>query len=116
MRLIAIIGSRQTNPGRTIIDMQVSCGVPEVGLGRDLGDRRSTTRAGRRVIPLPDVVVTALREQRKRQEAERAEAGEQWEDTGFVFTTRRGRPMSPYTLTKYWHDVRTATSRRRLPR
>ena len=60
------------------------------------------------MIPLPDVVVTALREQRKRQEAERAKAGERWEDTGFVFTTRRGRPMSPYTLTKYWHDVRTA--------
>jgi hypothetical protein len=27
---------------------------------------------------------------------------------GFVFTTRRGRPMSPYTLTKHWHDVREA--------
>jgi integrase len=64
------------------------------------------TRASRRVIPLPDVVVTALREHRKRQEEEQAEAGDHWEETGFVFTTRRGRPMSPYTLTKYWHDVR----------
>lgn len=58
------------------------------------------------MIPLPDVVVTALREHLKRQEKEQAEAGDHWEQTGFVFTTRRGRPMSPYTLTKYWHDVR----------
>ena len=64
------------------------------------------TRASRRVIPLPDVVVTALREHLKRQEKEQAEAGDHWEQTGFVFTTRRGRSMSPYTLTKYWHDVR----------
>ena len=66
------------------------------------------TRAGRRVIPLPDVVVTALREHRTRQDEERAAAGDRWEDSGFVFTTRDGRLMSPYTLTKYWHDVREA--------
>ena len=28
--------------------------------------------------------------------------------SGFVFTTRRGRPVSPYTLVKYWHDIREA--------
>lgn len=66
------------------------------------------TRASRRVIPLPDVVVLALREHQKRQDAERADAGERWDDSGFVFTTRQGRPMSPYTLIKYWHDVRAA--------
>jgi hypothetical protein len=26
----------------------------------------------------------------------------------FVLTTRQGRPVSPYTLVKYWHDVRKA--------
>jgi integrase len=58
------------------------------------------------VIPLPDVVATALREHRKRQADERADAGDSWEDSGFVFTTRRGAPMSPYTLSKYWRDLR----------
>lgn len=66
------------------------------------------TRASRRVIPLPDVVVTALREHQKAQDAERAEAGDRREETGFVFATKRGRPMSPYTLVKYWHDLRKA--------
>jgi integrase len=64
------------------------------------------TRASRRVIPLPDVVVTALREHRKRQDDERADAGDRWTDSGFVFTTKLGGPMSPYALTKYWHAVR----------
>ncbi|MBN9109929.1 MAG: site-specific integrase [Pseudonocardia sp.] len=64
------------------------------------------TRTSRRVIPLPDVVATALREHRKRQDAERVDAGDGWEDSGFVFTTRRGAPMSPYTLSKYWRDLR----------
>ncbi len=56
--------------------------------------------------PLPDVVATALREHRKRQDDERAEAGERWMHTGFVFTNGRGEPLSPYSLTSRWHDVR----------
>lgn len=64
------------------------------------------TRASRRVIPLPEVVVIALRDHRKRQDDERAAAAERWTDTGFVFTNRRGEPLSPYSLTKYWHNVR----------
>jgi hypothetical protein len=39
------------------------------------------------VIPLPDVVVTALREYRKHQDDDRAKAGERWTETGFIFTT-----------------------------
>jgi integrase len=65
------------------------------------------TRASRRVIPLPEVVVTALRNHRKRQDDDRATAGARWTDTGFVFTNRGGEPLSPYSLTKHWHDVRT---------
>lgn len=75
------------------------------------GERRlqpPKTRASRRVIPLPEIVVTALREHRKKQDEERAAASDRWVDSGFVFTTRRGEPMSPYSLTKYWHGVREA--------
>lgn len=64
------------------------------------------TRASRRLIPLPGVVEAALRAHRQRQDGEQAAAGERWSDSGFVFTTRRGEPMSPYSLTNYWHDLR----------
>lgn len=75
------------------------------------GERRlqpPQTRASRRFIPLPDIVITALREHRRQQDRERTAAGNQWVDSGFVFTTLRGEPISPYSLTKYWHDVRKA--------
>jgi integrase len=58
------------------------------------------------VIPLPEVVVTALRDHRKRQEGECVGAGDGWVDSGFVFVTKLGEPMSPYSLTKHWHAVR----------
>ena len=51
-------------------------------------------------------MVVALREHRKRQDDERVAAGERWTDTGFVFITRRGEPLSPYSLTKYWLAIR----------
>jgi integrase len=53
------------------------------------------------------VVISALRAHRERQEAERTAAGGRWKESGFVFTTRHGEPMSPFSLTKYWHEVRT---------
>ena len=40
----------------------------------------------------------------KRQDDDRA--GARWTDTGFVFTNGRGEALSPYSLTKQWHDVR----------
>lgn len=64
------------------------------------------TRASRRLIPLPDVVVAALREHRARQERERSSVGERWQDSGFVFVTTYGAPISPYSLTKGWQAVR----------
>jgi integrase len=44
-------------------------------------------------VPLPRICVVALRWQRLRQAALRQAAGEQWQDTGYVFTTRTGRPI-----------------------
>ena len=51
-----------------------------------------------RTVPLPAVCVDALREHRKRQFAERAEAWPDWEDHGLVFPSRRGAPMEPDNL------------------
>lgn len=68
------------------------------------------TRASRRLIPLPDVVVAALRDHRVQQEGERVTNADRWTDSGFVFATAHGEPMSPYMLTKYWQAVRVRAS------
>jgi site-specific recombinase XerC len=47
----------------------------------------------RRPVPLPRICVVALRWQRLRQAALRQAAGERWQETGYVVTTRTGRPV-----------------------
>jgi integrase len=51
------------------------------------------TMKSRRTIALPDICVSALLTQRAQQDAERRGAGEQWQETGLVFTTRLGTAM-----------------------
>ncbi|MEX2374378.1 MAG: hypothetical protein WD942_02180, partial [Dehalococcoidia bacterium] len=51
------------------------------------------TSKGRRVVPLPEFAIRALREWRPRQAAERLKLGSEYEDNGFVFCTAFGRPL-----------------------
>jgi integrase len=54
------------------------------------------TARSRRIVPLPDAVVEALKLRREQQETDRLAAGaELWEDWGLVFTTGFGTPLSP---------------------
>jgi integrase len=53
--------------------------------------------------------VALLRWERLRQAAVREPAGDQWEETGYVFTTRTGRPIEP-------QPVPLIHPRRRAPR
>ena len=39
--------------------------------------------------------MTALKARKRRQDADRARAGDGWIDTGLVFTTRYGTPIEP---------------------
>lgn len=58
-----------------------------------LSFQQPKTRTSRRVVPLPGIVVEALRAHRERQEKERVDAGQGWTDSGLVFTTPNGRPI-----------------------
>ena len=49
----------------------------------------------RRVVLLPALCIAPLRWHRMRQSAARAKAGEQWHESGYVFTTRTGRQVEP---------------------
>jgi integrase len=53
------------------------------------------TKSSRRVLNLPDSLVSKLREHRTRQLEEKMLAGPNWRDTGLVFTTRLGTPIDP---------------------
>ncbi|NLU74445.1 site-specific integrase [Streptomyces sp. HNM0575] len=49
----------------------------------------------RRVVPLPAMCVAPLRWHRMRQAAAKKAAGERWQASEYVFTTRNGRPVEP---------------------
>jgi integrase len=51
--------------------------------------------AGDRQVQLDNDTKTVLRAHKARQNAERLAAGQDWADTGFVFTTETGQPLDP---------------------
>ena len=63
------------------------------------------THAGKRDLPLLDVVRQALDDQSKRQAAYRAEMGRAWPETGLVFTTRTGRPVEPRNFVRSFRRI-----------
>jgi integrase len=50
--------------------------------------------SSRRAVQVPDVVLRALAEHRKRQAAARLAAGAAWNDQGLIFPTETGEPMA----------------------
>jgi integrase len=56
------------------------------------------TERSRRSVPLSPAVVAMLRKHRTDQKAERLRAGNQWQDSGLVFTTELGGPVDPRNL------------------
>lgn len=51
------------------------------------------SKKARRVVPLPEVAIQALREWKVKQAKERLLTGAEYEDNGFVFATAFGKPL-----------------------
>ncbi|QKV94011.1 site-specific integrase [Streptomyces sp. NA02950] len=60
------------------------------------------SRAGRRVIGLPDELIRLLELHRKEQERDRLRAAQEWRETGYVFTSPVGEPLVPSTDYDVW--------------
>ena len=69
---------------------------------------RPKTPASRRTLPLPAAVVAALVQHRTRQEIERRAAGGRWIESGMVFTSATGTPLSPDAVRRSWDRIRQA--------
>lgn len=76
-------------------------------------DRRPTTpeadetksRAGRRVIGLPETLCHLLKEHKVQQAQERLRAGQLWHDGGWLFATEVGDPINPRTDWDDWKKL-----------
>ena len=74
------------------------------------------SRRGRRSIVLPALGRDALERQRIHQDAERAAAGDAWQDGGLIFADPLGRPWHPETVTSAYRALvaRSGIGRLRL--
>lgn len=76
-------------------------------LPKSIGTVESSTktRAGRRTVPLLADTEQVLLEHRGRMELDRDNAGAAWRDTGHVFATHDGGPMSPRNINRWWQAL-----------
>ncbi|HVB25878.1 MAG TPA: site-specific integrase [Ktedonobacteraceae bacterium] len=58
-------------------------------------EKEPKSKAGRRKIALPRVVLEALKEHREKQQQARAKAGEKWQEQGLIFCNIYGRYFDP---------------------
>lgn len=71
-------------------------------IGGRLGLTEPKTSSARRALALPDFAVKALKAHRARQAKTRLGAGENWKETGYVFTTCVGTPVEPGNITRHF--------------
>lgn len=75
----------------------------------------------RRAVPLPALCIAPLRWHRMRQADARAKAGEGWNESDHVFTTRTGRPVEPRNVRfpvsprPFWREGHDALRRHQGP-
>jgi len=71
------------------------------------------TERSRRTVHVPEITISALREQRRRQLEERLLAGSLWQDMGLIFCTETARPLEAGRINE---ALKRALARADLPR
>jgi integrase len=74
----------------------VRASLTRIEHGAELGEPK--TKGSRRTIHLPRTLVSILKRHRAKQKANELRAGGDWKNTGMVFTTFVGGPMTPNNL------------------
>lgn len=93
--------------------LRVRATVQRLGKGVGLVTGSPKTTRSRRTLPLPQVLVDALREHRTAQELEREEATS-WHDAGLVFTTSKGTMIEPRNLNRFLDEAIARAGLRRI--
>ncbi|GAA3891456.1 site-specific integrase [Saccharothrix violaceirubra] len=72
-------------------------------VGRQLLHRETKTEASEDTLPLPPMAAVALKQRAERRKQDRVRAGDEWQETGLLFTTRFGGPIEPRNLNRSWN-------------
>ncbi|MFI0354213.1 tyrosine-type recombinase/integrase [Actinomadura sp. 9N407] len=74
-------------------------------IGADTFEGKPKTDAGEGTVSLDSTTIKVLRAHKARQNAERLEAGTAWVETGYVFTTPTGEPVTPNQVTEQFEQL-----------
>lgn len=83
-------------------------------VGTQLIRRPTKTEDSDATLPLPPICLVALERQRSLLAKLRQEAGEAWQATPFVITTRHGTPIEPRNFNRFWDRRCDAAGVRRI--
>jgi integrase len=73
--------------------------------GKGLVRTTPKTRASKAPVPLPAPVLQLLRRQLRQQQRQRAEVGDLWTETGFVFTLDVGQAIDGRRVLREWRTI-----------
>lgn len=119
--LVLVLGFRKGEVlGLTWNDVDLDRGELTIGwqLQRVRGQllhRETKTEGSDATLPLPAIVVAALRLRKAEQDSAAAKAGTVWQHSGLIFTTRYGTPIEPRNFSRSYDsriikaDVRRIT-------
>jgi integrase len=72
--------------------------------GQGIFTKGTKTASGVRPIKLPVIMIDLIKKYKVWQTAERLKLGDQWQDTGRLFTAWNGAPMHPDVLSGWFED------------
>jgi len=97
--VVSLLAGVRTEEARALRWSEVDLEEGTVAVYRSVRAKGDTkTRKSRRLLKLPTKAVEALKEHRKRQAAERLQAGEQWQDHDLVFCRQDGTPLDRWQV------------------
>jgi integrase len=88
--------------------ISVTRALVDQGRGKPLHYAPPKSKTSRRAVVVPDIVVRALAEHRKRQAAERLKAGEYWQGGDLVFCNEVGEPLRQGQVRTAFTKIRIA--------
>ncbi|GIF41916.1 tyrosine-type recombinase/integrase [Actinoplanes xinjiangensis] len=106
--LVLVLGLRKgemlgvTWPGIDLDAAELTVDMQIQRVGKELLHRETKTPTSDDTLPLPEICAVALRERATAQNSAKKEAGEAWQPTDLVFTTRFGTPIEPRNFNRYW--------------
>jgi integrase len=107
--IVSLLAGVRTEEARALTWAEVDLDAGTVAVYRSVRAKGDTkTRRSRRVLKLPKKAVEALREQRKRQAAERLRAGDAWQDHDLVFCHEDGTRLDRWHVRREFAKINKA--------